>query len=278
MKECEFVKAWKKGGRGLCLLGLGLFVLTGCGKPGAASVVTTDGSTSMEKVVGILGEAFSQQENITVTYNPTGSGAGIQAVSQGRCDLGLSSRWLTEEEAVSGLTQTVLAYDALAVVVNRDNPLGDISLEDLAAVYTGQITNWQQLGGRDAPIVVIGREAGSGTREGFEAATGTQNACVYRQELTATGDVIAAVSQNPGAIGYASLASVKDTVKTLSVEGVTPGEDTVRDGSYGVQRPFLVITRAGQELPAAAQAFLDYALSPQGAAWISQAGAVSPEG
>jgi phosphate transport system substrate-binding protein len=260
------------------MLGLGLVLLTGCGRGGAATVVTTDGSTSMEKVVGILGEAFAQQADITVTYNPTGSGAGIQAVSQGRCDLGLSSRWLTEEERADGLTQTVLAYDALAVVVNSDNPLADISLADLAAVYTGQITNWQQLGGSDGPIVVIGREAGSGTREGFEAATGTQNACVYRQELTATGDVIAAVSQNPGAIGYASLASVKDTVKTLSVDGVTPSEATVRDGSYGVQRPFLVVTPAGQALTAAAQAFLDYALSPAAADWISRAGAVAPEG
>ena len=238
--------------------------------------VSTDGSTSMEKVIGALGEAFTEANpDVNFTYNPTGSGSGITAVSEGRCDIGLSSRNLKDEEAANGLKATVLALDGIAVIVNPENPITELSLEQIAKVYTGEITNWSELGGNDAEIVVIGREAGSGTRDGFESITKTADACVYRQELTSTGDVITAVAQNPDAIGYASLASVGDTVKALAVEGVVPSEETVKDGSYLVQRPFVLVTREGEELSEAAQAFFDYITSADAASIIADAGAVA---
>ncbi len=241
-----------------------------------AGTVATDGSTSMEKVIGALGESFMQKyEGTTFTYNPTGSGSGIQAVSEGRCDIGLSSRALKDDEKAGGLTETVLAYDGIAIIVNPENPVADLDTETIAKIYTGEITNWKDVGGNDAEIVLIGREAGSGTRDGFESITKTEDECAYRQELTSTGDVITAVSQNPNAIGYASLASVKDSVKALSVGGVTPSEDTVKDGSYVIQRPFVLVTKEGTALSATAQAFFDYVTSPEAADIISAAGAVA---
>ena len=241
-----------------------------------AGTVATDGSTSMEKVIGALGESFMQKyEGTTFTYNPTGSGSGIQAVSEGRCDIGLSSRALKDDEKAGGLTETVLAYDGIAIIVNPENPVADLDTETIAKIYTGEITNWKDVGGNDAEIVLIGREAGSGTRDGFESITKTEDECAYRQELTSTGDVITAVSQNPNAIGYASLASVKDSVKALSVGGVTPTEDTVKDGSYVIQRPFVLVTKEGTALSATAQAFFDYVTSPEAADIISAAGAVA---
>ena len=261
-------------------------LLTGCGQnndpqpdpqpSGLTGSVATDGSTSMQKVINTLGEAFmNENKGITFTYNPTGSGSGIKAVQEGRCDIGLSSRALKAEEKEAGLKETVLAYDGIAIIVNPENPVSDLTLEQIADIYTGRITNWKDLGGNDAEIVLIGREAGSGTRDGFETITGTSDACQYRQELTSTGDVITAVSQNPDAIGYASLASVKDTVKALNVGGVTPSEATVKDGSYLVQRPFVLVTVEGKALSPAAQAFFDYALSADAASIISAAGAVA---
>ena len=238
--------------------------------------VSTDGSTSMQKVIGALGEAFTEANpDVNFTYNPTGSGSGITAVSEGRCDIGLSSRNLKDEEAAKGLKATVLALDGIAVIVNPENPVSELSLEQIAKIYTGEITNWSELGGNDAEIVVIGREAGSGTRDGFESITKTADACVYRQELTSTGDVITTVAQNPDAIGYASLASIGDTVKALVVEGVAPSEETVKDGSYLVQRPFVLVTREGEELSEAAQAFFDYITSADAASIIADAGAVA---
>ena len=243
--------------------------------PALSGSVATDGSTSMEKVIGALGEAYEQKTGITVTYNPTGSGSGIKAVSEGRCDIGLSSRSLKDAEKAEGLSQTILAYDGIAVIVNPENPVEDLSLEQIAKIYTGEITNWSEVGGKDAQIVLIGREAGSGTRDGFESITGTTDACQYRQELTSTGDVITTVAQNPDAIGYASLASVKDTVKALAVEGVTPSEETVKDGSYLVQRPFVLVTRESVELSAAAQDFFNYITSAEANEIIAGAGVVS---
>ena len=242
----------------------------------AGGTVSTDGSTSMEKVIGALGESFTNQNSgITFTYNPTGSGSGIKAVLEGRCDIGLSSRSLKDDEKAEGLVETVLAYDGIAIIVHPDNPVNDLDLQTIAKIYTGEITNWKDVGGDDAEIVLIGREAGSGTRDGFESITGTTDACQYRQELTSTGDVITTVSQNPNAIGYASLASVKDTVKALSVGGVTPSEETVKDGSYVVQRPFVLVTKEGTELSETAQKFFDYATSADAAEVISNAGAVA---
>ena len=254
---------------------LALSVLTGCGGNKVTGSVATDGSTSMEKVIGALGEAFQNDTGISFTYNPTGSGSGIKAVQEGRCDIGLSSRDLKDEEKASGLTDTVLAYDGIAIIVNPENPVTDLSLETIAKIYTGEIANWSEVGGNDAEIVLIGREAGSGTRDGFESITDTEDACQYRQELTSTGDVITTVSQNPAAIGYASVASVKDTVKALSVDGVAATEETIKDGSYVVQRPFVLVTRSNSELSEAAQMFFDYVTSTDANEIISAAGVVS---
>ena len=238
--------------------------------------VSTDGSTSMEKVIGALGESFmAANEGVEFTYNPTGSGAGITAAQEGRCDIGLSSRALKDEEKAGGLKETVLAYDGIAIIVNPENPVNDLTLDQIAKLYTGEITNWKDVGGNDAEVVLIGREAASGTRDGFESITGTKDKCQYRQELTSTGDVITAVSQNPDAIGYASLASIKDSVKALNVDGVTPSEATVKDGSYKVQRPFVLVTMEGKELTPVAQKFFDYITSPDAAAIIAKAGAVA---
>ena len=223
-------------------------LLTSCSS-GEAKTVSTDGSTSMEKVIGALGEAFeAENSGTTFTYNPTGSGSGITAVLEGRCDIGLSSRALKDDEK---------------------------AVDQIASIYKGEVTNWSEVGGADGEIVLIGREAGSGTRDGFESITGTKDACKYRQELTSTGDVITTVANNPNAIGYASLASVKDTVKALKVGGVTPTEDTVKDGTYLIQRPFVFVTKTDTKLSDTAQKFFDYAMSSAAASIISKAGAVA---
>ena len=271
---------------------MALSLLTACGSKDNASddnkgeeggttaalsgTVSTDGSTSMEKVISSLGESFmAANKDVKFTYNPTGSGSGIQAVTEGRCDIGLSSRALKDDEKASGLVETVLAYDGIAIVVSPENPVSDLDVDTIAKIYTGEITNWKDVGGNDAEIVLIGREAGSGTRDGFESITGTKDACAYRQELTSTGDVINTVSQNPNAIGYASLSAVGESVKALTVGGVKASEATVKDGSYVVQRPFVLVTKEGTELSPAAQAFFDYAISPEVADIIANAGAVA---
>ncbi len=242
----------------------------------AAGTVSTDGSTSMEKVIGALGEYFTENnKGVSFTYNPTGSGSGITAALEGRCDIGLSSRALKDDEKAQGLTETVLAYDGIAIIVNPANKVEDLTLEQIAKIYTGEVTNWKDVGGEDAEIVLIGREAGSGTRDGFETITETKDACKYRQELTSTGDVIATVSQNPNAIGYASLAAIKDTVKAVKVNGVVASEETVKDGSYVVQRPFVLVTKEGVALSETAQAFFDFATSADAVEIISAAGAVA---
>ena len=270
---------------------MALALFAGCGAASApaaevpaadaalSGTVATDGSTSMEKVIGALGEFFMEaNKDVTFTYNPTGSGSGITAVSEGRCDIGLSSRALKDEEKAGGLKETVLALDGIAIIVNPANPVNDLDLDTIAKIYTGEITNWKDVGGNDAEIVLIGREAGSGTRDGFESITGTKDACQYRQELTSTGDVITTVATNPDAIGYASLAALKDSVKALTVGGVQATEDSVKNGSYVVQRPFVLVTKDGTELSPAAQAFFDYATSAEAAPIIAAAGAVAVNG
>lgn len=265
----------------LCAAVMALSLFAGCGQKAndngttTGGTVSTDGSTSMEKVIGALGESFMEANSgTTFTYNPTGSGSGIQAVSEGRCDIGLSSRALKDGEKASGLKETIVALDGIAIIVNPQNPVKDLSLEQIAKIYTGEITNWKDVGGEDAEIVLIGREAGSGTRDGFESITETKDACQYRQELTSTGDVITTVSQNPNAIGYASLAAIKDSVKALTVNGVAPTEATVKDGTYLVQRPFVLVTKEGAALSETAQKFFDFATSADAASIISAAGAV----
>ena len=261
-------------------------IFTGCGAGGSnpksaestnadgSQTVATDGSTSMEKVIGFLSEAYMEDHgDIKVTYNPTGSSSGIQAVSEGRCDIGLASRDLKEEETAD-LQGTVVAIDGIGMIVNPDNPVSDLTIEQIGMIYTGKIENWKEVGGNDAPIVRIGREAASGTRDGFEEVTGTKDQCQYSQELTSTGDVVQTVSGNPNAIGYASVASVNDTVKMVSVEGVVPTTETIQDGEYKVQRNFVLVTKKDTQLSKAAQEFFDFATSAQADRLITQAGAV----
>ena len=247
----------------ICTLG----IFAGCEKQDSeiSGTVATDGSTSMENVIGSLKETFeSENKDITVTYNPTGSGTGITAVAEGRCDIGLSSR----------LEETVIAYDGIAIIVNPENPVSDLTVEQIAKIYTGEITNWKDVGGNDAEIVLIGREAGSGTRDGFESITDTKDKCKLNQELTSTGDVITTVGGNPAAIGYASLASVKDSVKALKVDGISPSDETIKDGSYKIQRNFVLVTNKDKALSEAAQKFFDYITSSDASEVIQKAGAI----
>ena len=270
----------------LAVVALMAAMVTGCGTNGdvatddpiapekVSGTVATDGSTSMEKVIGYLSEAYMEENaDVKVTYNPTGSGSGIQAVQEGRCDIGLSSRNLKDEEA-KDLVGTVVAIDGIAIIVNPENPVADLTIEQIAKLYKGEITNWKEIGGNDLPVVLIGREAASGTRDGFESITGTEDACKYSQELTSTGDVVQTVASNPNAIGYASLASVKDTVKAIDVEGVTPTTETIQDGTYKVQRNFIFVTKKNTELSGAAKAFFDFATSSAADKLIEEAGAV----
>lgn len=277
-------------------LALSLAALTGCGSktetpadtntdssaqteaPAALSgSVSTNGSTSMEKVIGALSEQFmADSSGVTVTYDPTGSGAGIEAASNGSADIGLASRALKDEEKAGGLTETVVALDGIAVIVNADSKVADLTVEQIGKIFTGEITDWSEVGGDAGTISCIGREAGSGTRDGFESITGTKDACKLDQELTSTGGVIEAVASNPNAIGYASLSAVegKNTVKAVTVGGVACTEATVLDGSYAIQRPFVLVTKTGENLSPAAQAFFDYAISSAASQLIKAAGAV----
>ena len=245
-------------------------------QPAALSgAVALNGSTSMEKVVGALGEQFmSDNSGVSVTYDATGSGAGIEAAKGGSADIGLSSRALKDEEKSSGLVGTTVALDGIAVIVNPANKVADLTVEQITKIFTGEITDWSQLGGAAGTISCIGREAGSGTRDGFESITGTKDACKMDQELTSTGAVIEAVAGNPNAIGYASLSALKDTVKAVTVGGVECTEDTVLDGSYAIQRPFVFVTKDGAALSAQAQAFFDFATSSAANDLIRAAGAV----
>lgn len=235
--------------------------------------VTTGGSTSMEKVIGALQEAFMEQNGgVDVTYDPTGSGAGITGAQEGSLDIGLSSRALKDGE--TGVSATVIALDGIGIIVNNANTVEDLTTDQIAAIATGEVTNWKEVGGPDAGIVMIGREAGSGTRDGFESILKVSDQCKYAQELTATGAVIAAVQANENAIGYASLAALDDSVKALKVNGIACTEETVKDGSYTVQRPFVFVTKDGAEQTPAVKAFIDFATSADAASLISNAGAV----
>ena len=235
--------------------------------------VTTGGSTSVEKVILSLSEAFMQENpDVDITYDPTGSGAGITGASDGTLDIGLSSRNLKEDE--TGLVATTFALDGIAIIVNKENTVEELTLEQAKGLPPGKITNWSEVGGPDQPVVLVGREAGSGTRDGFESIVGVEDACVYEQELTSTGAVIAAVAANPNAFGYASLSAVDDTVKAVTVGGVEATEATVQDGTYAIQRPFVFVTKDGEELSDAAQAFIDYATSDAVNEIIANAGAV----
>lgn len=239
--------------------------------------VSTNGSTSMESVIGILSEQFmADNPDVTVTYDPTGSGTGIESASNGSCDIGLSSRALTDDETASGLNSTTVALDGIAIIVNAENPVEDLSVDQIAQLFTGAVTDWSEVGGNAGAVACIGREAGSGTRDGFESITGTEDTCVLSQELTSTGAVIEAVKGNPSAIGYASLSAVEgqEGIKAITVGGVACTEENVQNGSYEIQRPFVMVTNSATELSDAAQAFLDFATSSDANELITEAGAV----
>ena len=238
--------------------------------------VNANGSTSMKDIINALTEGFAEvQPDVAINYTGSGSGAGIEGVLAGTCDLGLSSRALTDEEKAEGAVENIIALDGVAVVVNPANTVTDLTTEQIAKIFTGEITNWSELGGEDAEIAVFGRENGSGTRTAFEEIVGVVDTCKYTNEYSSTGDVIGNVAQNPNAIGYASLSAVDETVSAVSVNGVAPSEATVKDGTYEIQRPFVIVTVEGTELSPAAQAFLDYAMSADVADIIAAAGAVS---
>ena len=236
--------------------------------------VATGGSTSMKNVIAALTEGFAEVEpGVTVSYDPTGSGAGITGATDKTLDIGLSSRALKDDEK-NDVDGTIVALDGIAIIVSKDSKVADLTVEQLKKMFTGEITNWKEVGGDDGEIVLVGREAGSGTRDGFESIVDVKDSCKYAQELTATGAVISAVEANPLAIGYASLSAVGDTVKMVTVGGVECSEETVKDGSYEVQRPFVFVTNKSVTLSEQAQAFFDFATSADAADLIRTAGAV----
>ncbi|NCC06820.1 MAG: phosphate ABC transporter substrate-binding protein [Clostridia bacterium] len=239
-----------------------------------SGTLTLGGSTSVEKVVQAMMEAYmAENQGVTITYAPTGSSTGIQGATDGSLDIGLSSRGLKDDEKSAGLTETTFALDGIAVIVNPENTLADINLETLAKIFKGEITNWNEIGGTDSEIVVIGRDAASGTRDGFESIVGVKEECVYAEEQASTGAVTASVQSNAGAIGYISLASVNSNVKVLTVDGVEPTEATVKDGTYAIQRPFVFATKTGAESDLA-KAFIDWAVSSKTTDIVANAGAV----
>lgn len=264
--------------------------LAGCGSSNASTsgsasaqestgalsgTISTNGSTSMEKVIGTLSEAFmGDNSGVTITYDATGSGTGIESAKNKSCDMGLSSRALKDSE--TGLKSITVALDGIAIIVNADSGVSNLSLQQISDIFTGKITNWSEIGGSDLEISCIGRESGSGTRDGFESITGTKDSCKLDQELTSTGAVITAVSSSKNAIGYASLSSVegKTGVKTVTVDGVACSEATVLDGSYKIQRPFNFVVSEDAQLSPAAQAFIEFATSKDAASLIREAGAV----
>ena len=236
--------------------------------------VAAGGSTSMKNVIAALTEGFAEVEpGVTVSYDPTGSGAGITGAADKTLDIGLSSRALKDDEKAD-VDGTTIALDGIAIIVNNASKVEDLTVDQLKQMFTGEITNWSEVGGDDGEIVLIGREAGSGTRDGFESIVDVKDSCKYAQELTATGAVISAVEANPLAIGYASLSAVGDTVKMVTVGGVECSEETVKDGSYEVQRPFVFVTNKSVTLSEQAQAFFDFAVSADAADLIRTAGAV----
>ena len=264
--------------------------LAGCGSSNASTsgsasaqestgalsgTISTNGSTSMEKVIGTLSEAFmGDNSGVTITYDATGSGTGIESAKNKSCDVGLSSRALKDSE--TGLKSITVALDGIAIIVNADSGVSNLSLQQISDIFTGKITNWSEIGGSDLEISCIGRESGSGTRDGFESITDTKDSCKLDQELTSTGAVITAVSSSKNAIGYASLSSVegKTGVKAVTVDGVACSEATVLDGSYKIQRPFNFIVSEDAQLSPAAQAFIEFATSKDAASLIREAGAV----
>ncbi len=251
-----------------------LLTVSACGTEGS-STVSLDGSTSMEQVIGALIEGYGNT-GTRINYSGTGSGAGIEAVLSGICDIGLSSRALKESEIEKGAQGHLIALDGIAVIVNAKNVLSDLTTQQLRDIFTARVTNWAQLGGSNAPIAVYGREAGSGTREAFETALGIVDRCIYINEYGSNGDIIGNVSTNPNAIGYVSLPGVNERTKAVSINGIPCSAEAIRSGSYPLQRPFFLVTDRNRPLSAQAQAFLNYATNHAAAQYIEIAGAVAP--
>lgn len=238
-----------------------------------SGTVTLGGSSSMEKVIEALNQSFSERNpGVALTYTPSGSSAGILGTQNGTLDIGLSSRLLKEEE--SGLDEVVIALDGIAIIVNKENPVTNLTKEQLQNMATGEITNWQEVGGDDAPVVFCGREAGSGTREGFESIVGVENECKYDVEYNATGGIIGSVFLNKNAIGYVSLATLGDKVKTVSIDGIAATEENIQDGSYKIQRPFIALTKQGTQQNSAVESYLAFINSEAASSIITNAGAI----
>lgn len=259
----------------LLMVGCGNSTSDGDGQQPAGNVAL-NGSTSMEKVVGILSEAFMQENRgITITYDASGSGTGIEAVSKGSCDIGLSSRSLKDSEKAKGMKETTLALDGIAIIVNENCPVDDLTTEQVAGLFKGEL-DWSKVGGKAGAVAAIGREAGSGTRDGFESITHTKDNCKLAQELTSTGAVIEAVKNSEAAIGYASFASVSNQkgIKVLKINGFECTETNILEGNYVIQRPFNLVTKEGTPLSEASQIFFDFMISKAASDMIIQAGAV----
>ena len=237
------------------------------------------GSTSMEKLCEAMAESFMERNpGVTVTVEYTGSGAGLESLAAGSVDIGNASRGLKDEEKASGAVENIVAIDGIAVITNKSCSIKDVTSKDLAKIYSGEITDWAELGGKEQPIIVIGREAGSGTRDAFEELLEVKDGCVYAQELDSTGAVLAKVATTPGAIGYVSLDVVDDTVSGLKIDGVEPTEEEILAGNYMLQRPFVMATKgemSGQnEL---VQAWFNYINSDDGKEVIKQVGLIIPQ-
>lgn len=272
------------------------FGLVGCGSESPQSADTAEqgknvesvelngtiklaGSTSMEKLCEAMAESFMERKpGVTVTVEYTGSGAGLESLAAGSVDIGNASRGLKDEEKASGAVENIVAIDGIAVITNKSCSIKDVTSKDLAKIYSGEITDWDELGGKEQPIVVIGREAGSGTRDAFEELLEVKDGCVYAQELDSTGAVLAKVAATPGAIGYVSLDVVDDTVSELKIDGVEPTEEEILAGKYMLQRPFVMATKgeiSGQnEL---VQAWFNYINSDDGKEVIKQVGLIIPQ-
>ena len=272
------------------------FGLVGCGSESPQSADTAEqgknvesvelngtiklaGSTSMEKLCEAMAESFMEKNpGVTVTVEYTGSGAGLESLAAGSVDIGNASRGLKDEEKASGAVENIVAIDGIAVITNKSCSIKDVTSKDLAKIYTGEITDWAELGGEEQPIIVIGREAGSGTRDAFEELLEVKDVCAYAQELDSTGAVLAKVGTTPGAIGYVSLDVVDDTVSGLKIDGVEPTEEEILAGKYMLQRPFVMATKgeiSGQnEL---VQAWFNYINSDDGKEVIKQVGLIIPQ-
>lgn len=241
--------------------------------------ITLAGSTSMEKLANAMAEAFMEKyPNVTVAPEFTGSGAGLESLAKGTVDIGDASRALSDDEKAGGAVENIVAIDGIAVITDSENTVSDITSEQLAQIYTGEITNWSDLGGADEQIVVIGREAGSGTRDAFEELSDVKDACKYAQELDSTGAVLAKVAATPGAIGYVSLDVVDDTVKALQLNSVDATEDNILAGTYVLQRPFVMATMGEiSEQNDLVKAFFDFIHSEEGQQVITSVGLIIPQ-